>query len=117
RQALLAKKKLAGLRAFLMAASSRLSEVLGHEVPVHQVPEDLNVLRTCVAVVNVVGMFPHVASQQRLVGAGQRGRSVGGVDDLDGAVSLLHQPGPAGTEVAHAGLGEFSLEVVEGTEL
>ena len=37
------------------------------EIPVHQVPERLDVLRPRVAVVDVVGVLPHVAGQQRRV--------------------------------------------------
>ena len=39
----------------------------GGELPVDQVPERLDVLRPRVAVVDVVGVLPHVAGQQRLV--------------------------------------------------
>src|SRR5574340_343662 len=48
-------------------------EILRHELPVHQaVEESLDELGAQVAVVDVVGMLPHVHTQQRLVAGGQR---------------------------------------------
>ena len=94
-----------------------LREILRRKFPVHEVPECFQELRTGVAVVDIVGMFPHVAGQQRLVGGSQRRGSVGRVDDVDRTVSFLHQPGPAGTEVGRGGLGEFFLELVQRTPL
>src|SRR5690606_27892966 len=92
------------------------SVVGGHEVPVHQVPEGLDVLRTHVAVVDVVGVFPDVAGQQRGVAAGHRVAGADGAGQSQGAVGLLHQPGPAGAEGADGDLGELFLELVEGAE-
>src|SRR5690606_6158010 len=92
------------------------SEVAGHEVPVDQVPERLDVLRASVAVVNVVGVFPDVAGQQRGVTAGHRVACANGAGQGQGAVRLLHQPAPAGTEGADGNLAELFLELVEGAE-
>src|SRR5690606_15596560 len=78
--------------------------------------EGLDVLRTQVAVVDVVGVFPHVAGQQRGVAAGHRVAGANGAGQGQGTVGLLHQPGPAGTEGADGDLGEFFLELVEGAE-
>src|SRR5690606_32009806 len=92
------------------------SEVLRHEVPVHQVPERLDILRTGVAVVDVVGMLPHVTGQQRSVTGGDRIAGADGAYQAQRAVSLLHQPAPAGTEGADGNLAELFLECVEGAE-
>ena len=62
--------------------------------------EGLDELGARVAVVDVVGVFPHVDAQQGLVAGGQRGAGSTHVDDVDRAVGLLHQPGPARAEVA-----------------
>jgi hypothetical protein len=88
-----------------------------HEFPVDQGPEGFHVLRTQVAEIDVVGVLPQVDGQQRGgPGFGQRAAGVGGVDDGQGAVGFLHQPGPAGTEVADGRLGERILELGEGAE-
>src|SRR3990167_8896920 len=90
--------------------------VFRYEVPVDQVPERFNILWTHVAVVDVVGVFPYVAGQQRGVAAGQRAAGTDGAGQGQGTVGLLHQPAPAGTEGADGNLAELFLELVEGTE-
>ena len=58
-----------------------------------------------------------VSARGRQVSAGQRGAGGAHVDEVDGAVSLFNQPGPAGTEVADgAGLKGF-LEFVVAAPL
>ena len=90
---------------------ARSGEVGFGKAPVHQlVEEGLDKLRAHVAVVDVVGVFPHVHGQQRLVGGGQRRAGSAGVDDVHAAVGLLHQPGPAAAEVADGALHEGFLE-------
>src|SRR5690606_36426778 len=64
----------------------RSLHVRSDELPVDQVPERLDVLRTRVAVVDVVRVLPDVAGQQRGVFAGQRGVGVGGADQCNRAV-------------------------------
>src|SRR5574343_1125776 len=94
-----------------LAPRSHLSEVGFGERPVHQfVQERFHELAAQVAVVDVVGVFPHVHGQQGLVGCGQRGASGAGVDDVHGTVGLFHQPGPAGTEIAHSGFDKRFFE-------
>src|SRR5690606_22147825 len=72
--------------------------------------EVFQVLGTRVAVVDVVGVLPHVTGQQRHVAGGQRRGGVAGVDDVKRAVGLLDQPGPAGAEVAGRRFVERFLE-------
>ena len=45
-------------------------EVAGNKFPIHQVPEGLDVFWACIPVVNVIGMLPYVAGQQRLLAVG-----------------------------------------------
>src|SRR5690554_2704409 len=61
-------------RGVCLATRGSGSEVLRHEVPVDQIPERLDVLRTGVAVVDVVGVFPDVRSEERRVGKECRAR-------------------------------------------
>ena len=51
-------------------------------------------------------MFPHIASQQRFVFAGERCGSIRSVDDIEGAIRLLDQPCPARTEQPYGRLRE-----------
>ncbi len=62
-------------------------------------------------------MFPHVHAQQRLVARGERRAGSTHVDDIHRTIGLLHQPGPAGTEVAHGGGHERLLELVVAAPL
>ena len=87
------------------------------KIPVRDVPERFRVLGTRVAVVDVVRVFPHVYRQQRLGIRRQRRRRVAGRDDVEAAVRLLHEPGPARTEGADRGLGESFLECGERAPL
>src|SRR5690606_28206053 len=108
---------LAGMFRPGACAPACLREVLGGELPVHHIPEVFEILGTRVTVVDVVGVFPHVTGQQRNVVGGDGGDGIAGVDDIDRAVGLLDQPGPAGTEVGSGHLVEFGLEVVEAAPL
>lgn len=92
-------------------------EVLSDELPVDQVPERFHVFRARVAVVDVIGVFPHVAGQQRLLVAGAGASSVAGAGQGQAAVGFFHQPSPTGTKGADGALGEFFLERSERTEL
>ena len=85
--------------------------------PVDDLPDLFQVLDPRVAVVNVVGVLPDIDGEQGLLAGGHGGAGVGGVHQLDGAVGILHQPGPAGAEIGGGGLGELLLELLEGAEL
>ena len=61
-------------------------------------------------------MFPDIGSQDGLTAVGHRSVGIIGVDDLHAAVVVLHQPGPAGAEVASPLLVEPLFEVLKGTE-
>ena len=58
--------------------SSLSGKTAGNFVPIHDFPEAVQIVRTAVAVVDVVGMFPYVASQQGGVVAVEGGSSVRG---------------------------------------
>src|SRR3569832_668073 len=81
--------------SFELAFAAKSGEVFRSEVPVHQVPEMLDILRPCVAVIHVIGMLPHVAGQQRLVSSCQRRAGVGSVRDIHRTIRFLDLPSPA----------------------
>src|SRR3569833_4790115 len=53
--------------SFELAFAAKSGEVFRSEVPVHQVPEMLDILRPCVAVILVFGLLLFVAGLLRLV--------------------------------------------------
>ena len=88
-----------------------------HVIPVDQaVDEGLEIFRPGVAVVDVIGMLPHVDAEDRGCAVNERIFAVGGLGDLELAV-LDRDPGPAGTELRGAGIGEIGLELVIAAEV
>ena len=76
-------------------------------VPVHQVVEPgFEVFRAGVAVVDVIGVFPHIDAQDRVAAMDQGRFAIGGLGDFELAV-LDGQPGPAGAELGGAGGDEI----------
>src|SRR5258708_11570297 len=78
--------------------------------------ERLQIIRTAVAVVDVVGVLPNVAAEDRRCAVAQRALAVCGLGDFELATLDL-QPAPAGAELADAGGGEIGLELVEPAEV
>src|SRR6201746_2028940 len=96
---------------------SNLAEQLVDIVPVDEViDERLQIVGTAVAVVDVVGMLPDVAAEDRRGAVDQRAFAVRGLGDFELAVLDL-KPAPAGAELADAGGGEIGLELVEAAEI
>src|SRR5690606_34592893 len=73
-------------------------------------------LGTRIAVIDVVGMFPDVAGQQRRSAVSHRVVGVAGAYDGQRAIGFLYQPAPAGAESGNRSLAELFLELVEGSE-
>ena len=102
----------------LVVSGSRTSQIIVvYKLPVHQCPERVQVFGPRVAVVDIIGMFPHVHRQQGRDGRiRQRCIGVTGIDDGQAAVAVFNQPGPARTEVAYCSTGKFLSELVERAE-
>src|ERR1700704_1975876 len=97
--------------------ASHLAEQLVDVFPVDQViAERLQIVGTAVAVVDVVGVLPDVAAENRRRAMDQRALAVRGLGDFELAV-LDRQPAPAGAELTDAGGGEIGLELVETGEI
>ena len=72
--------------------------------------EGLQVVGAPVAIVDVVGVLPHVAAEDRLAAMDQRALAVRRLGDDD--LAVLHgEPAPARPELGHAGLGEVLLHL------
>src|SRR3954471_2231576 len=85
--------------------------------PVHEVLDKrLQIVGTAVAIVDVVGVLPDVAAEDRGGAVHQRILAVRGLSDLELAVLDL-EPAPAGAELADAGRLEVRLELVEADEV
>src|SRR5512139_1660183 len=96
---------------------SRLVEQRLHVFPVHEVlDERLEVVRAAVAIVDVVGVLPDVAAEDRGGAVHQRILAVRGLGDFELAVLDL-QPAPAGAELTDARGLEIGLELVEAAEV
>ena len=94
-----------------------LLQSLRHRLPVDNLPDGLEVLGLPVLVLEVVGVFPGIDTQQRHIVA-SNGILVGTRDDLQGASRLvLGQPGPAGALDAGQGRVDLGLEGVEAAEV
>lgn len=69
-----------------------------YESPIDHLAEVFQILGSCVAVINVVGVLPDINSQQRLVAISKRIAGIRSVEDRDVTV-LLCKPGPSRAEV------------------
>src|SRR5258705_12206212 len=76
----------------------------------------LQIVRTAIAVIDVIGVFPDVTAEDGGGAMHQRTFAIGCLGDFELAV-LHRQPAPAGAELADAGGGEIGLEFLESTEV
>src|SRR5205809_5770495 len=123
---------LAALAASRKAATKRLREItwrllpgcvviLGCFAPIHHVPPCLEVIGAFVLVFQIVGVFPHVAAEDRLPFTSSNGFTHDRIvlvcrgNDLELA-AVQHEPDPAAAEASQAGRFEFFLERVEADE-
>src|SRR5690606_15702899 len=93
-------------------------EALSNIVPVHDVPESLDVVGLDVLVVEVERMLPHVEQQDRhSAGSELRLLVEELLDDEVLADRVPEQAGPAGALDAQSGSVELTLEALERTEV
>src|SRR5229473_6692756 len=96
---------------------SGFREQLVDILPVHQVIDPrLQIIRTAIAIIDVVGVLPDVDAEDRGGAMDQRVLAIGRLGNLELAV-LRRQPRPARTELADAGGGEIALEFLEPAEV
>src|SRR5690606_16026531 len=93
------------------------SIAVAHHIPVDDLPELLQVIRTAVLVVEIVRVFPYIKSQDRRQTFGQRVSCIRLLLDREFAVGILGQPDPSRTENGDTGSIELLLELVERTKL
>src|SRR6185312_10083026 len=96
---------------------SGFPEQLFDVLPVHEVfQERLQIVGPAVAIVDVVGVLPDVAAEDRGGAVHQRILAVRRLGDFELAVLHL-EPAPAGAELGSAGRGEIGLELLEPAEV
>src|SRR5471030_2860862 len=104
--------------------SSRDDQLLGRRnkhlfdmVPVDQVVEErLDIVGTTVAVVDVIGMFPHIAAENGRAAMHQRVLAVRSLGD--GKLAALDlDPGPARAELADASRREVGFHLLDTAEI
>src|SRR5579862_9231882 len=90
---------------------------LGNMVPIDQVVEErFEIIRAAIAIIDVVGMLPDIAAENRLAAVYERVLAVRRLHDDDLAV-LDRQPAPAGAELRNAGLCEVFLHLGQGADV
>ena len=67
----------------IVTRHGRVLHITVYEVPVYNIPEVSNISRTCIALINVIGMLPDINSQNRCLASSQRAASSCCVNDFN----------------------------------
>src|ERR1019366_9813936 len=108
--------------SFMIAENPKPSLGRGYEhfldvFPIHQVIEEgFDVIGPSVAIVDVIGVFPNIAAENRRSAMNERVLAVRSLSDGQFAV-LYHEPSPAGSELGHTGLREIFLHLGDAAEV
>ena len=68
------------------------------------------IVRALVSEINIVGMFPHIASEQCRLSKTKWIHTVFSFGDLESTIGILHQPAPSRPKLASTGSLELILE-------
>ena len=98
-----------------MPPSGDGGEALGDRAPIDDVPPRVDVVRSAVLVMQVVGVLPDVDAEQRRLAGRYRVVLIGGPDDRE-ARAVVDQPRPAGAELTDAGRLQLGLKIGKRTE-
>lgn len=88
----------------------------GDLIPIDDVPEGVDVIRTSVLIIQVIGVFPDIESEDGGVAAVPECRAhegavlIGGAGDLEGSVGSGDEPCPTRAEAGRTGVGEGRLK-------
>ena len=93
-----------------------LPMVICRKTPIDQLVEySVDIIHATVLVIKVVGMFPHVDSQERLYSLGQWQIRVARLDHFE-LVAILHQPRPATTKLCRCRSRQLFFACIHGIE-
>ena len=107
RLAVRGQSKAAGSRGRAPAARQ---EIFLRELPVYQSPPAVQIGFPPVLVVQIIGVFPDVDTEDRPQPAGEGRLLIGGGKDADSPIRTGGKPGPARSELAEGGLGKDIAE-------
>jgi hypothetical protein len=100
-----------------LLTSFRVREEFIDHLPVHDIPPRIDVIRTLVLILQVVGVFPHVAAEERNEAVHEWAILVRLLDRLNrGCGGIPHQPAPTAAELRQGVLLERVLELREVAE-
>src|SRR5215208_8104511 len=95
----------------------RLGKHLLDMLPIDEiVDEGLEILLPPIAIIDVIGMLPHIAAEDRIGALHQRVFPIGCLGNAELAV-LCRDPAPARAELRHAGLHEIIAHLVIAAEI
>lgn len=101
--------------AFFLRLGFELVESFAHEAPVDNLLESLEILHSAILILQIVGVFPHVDSEERSASGGKWTVLVGRCFDFEFAVTQ-GQPGPTATEHFQGDGLKFLLQSVLGSK-
>lgn len=78
--------------------------------PIHEIPEILQIFRSPVPIIDIIGMFPDIAGEKRGIVGCERGSGIGGGYEIERSVRFFHEPSPSGTEGFHGHVVEGFFE-------
>ncbi len=84
-----------------------------HFIPVDNFPEVLDIFRTSIPVVDIVGMFPDVTCQKWYDICSDRSPSSTRIHDIESSIWLFHEPRPSRSEIRKCWLRELRHEEIE----
>src|SRR5687768_16662626 len=76
------------------------AQILRHEIPIDDIPERLNIRGPRIAVIDVIGVFPHIESQDGRFAISNRAARIGRGFNGEVAAAVFRDPGPTRAELS-----------------
>ncbi len=90
-----------------------LSISLRDFLPIYYFPKVLHIFCSCIAVVDIVRMFPYITIQKRSIFSSERSRCIHRIYNIETSVCLSDEPCPSRAEVRKCHTSEFSSKCIE----
>ena len=108
------KEQVAASANFLL--HSRIVQ-LAHCIPIDYVPPCVDVVGAQVLVVEIIGVFPHIQTEDWGFACHHWVVLVGGAGDVEAAICLDDQPCPTAAKATDTGCLELGFELIQATPL